>query len=185
MTYKEIFNIEKRDASNLTKIHLIREGIWWRANEWSAYLCQHFPSELKENERLKPTKKNSKENNDGLIFVGLKLTSFGKFLPGLVMPKDFNFNEGEVLSIDVKDFFDKDFFADHETKLREWKNKFKVKRNNDRDNSGIISENYANDILKMILEYPMENHTIIENVGFLAKIKSIIYTNRKGLVANS
>ena len=55
MNIEEILDSEKRNEDNLYDIHFYMEGSFWRAYEWSAYLSRHFPSELTEDERLKPT----------------------------------------------------------------------------------------------------------------------------------
>jgi hypothetical protein len=84
MNIEEILDSEKRNEDNLYDIHFYMEGSFWRAYEWSAYLSRHFPSELTEDERLKPTKKITKTCKDWYVHIGLPLSSFEKYLPGVV-----------------------------------------------------------------------------------------------------
>ena len=84
MTIQEIFKSEERNKDNLFDIHFYMEGAFWRAYEWSAYLSRMFPSELKEEERLKVLKKATKDCKDGYVQVGLQLPSFKKYFPSIM-----------------------------------------------------------------------------------------------------
>ena len=43
MTHSQIIEIEKRNTNEeLFKIQFYLDGEWWRAYEWSAYLCNMF-----------------------------------------------------------------------------------------------------------------------------------------------
>ena len=84
MNIEEILDSEKRNEDNLYDIHFYMEGSFWRAYEWSAYLSRHFPSELTEDERLKPTKKITKTCKDGYVHIGLPLSSFEKYFPDVL-----------------------------------------------------------------------------------------------------
>ena len=80
MKRKEILEIEKRTEDNLYEMYFFYEEGWWRAYEMSTYLCNHLGDNLEETERLKHTKKML--NNVGeYIFVGMKLSSFVKYIP--------------------------------------------------------------------------------------------------------
>lgn len=73
MKYSDIFIKETRNSENeLYQIHFYQEGDWWRAYEWSSYLVAQFPNALEEKDKLKPIRRSYKENEDGIIFVGLK-----------------------------------------------------------------------------------------------------------------
>jgi len=81
MSADSIFEIEKRNKDNLYKIYFHLEGSFWRAYEWSAYLSRNFPSELKDDEKLKPIKRVTKDFEEGYVQVGLQLPSFDKYFP--------------------------------------------------------------------------------------------------------
>ena len=79
MTIAEIRGIEenRKDPAQQCVIHLMREGNFYHANDWSAWLMLNFPI---SKEPLTPTAKRLK---DGYIhaFVGFPVTSLGKFVP--------------------------------------------------------------------------------------------------------
>ena len=82
MTIAEIISIEtkREESSQWSVIHLIKEGDWYRAHDWSAWLMSAFPfGEAVE----KPLKVLAKKLKDGYIdaFVGFPASSIGKYLP--------------------------------------------------------------------------------------------------------
>lgn len=82
MSISEIFNIEenRKDSSEWNVIHLIREGSFYRAHDWSAWLMSAFPFGEATKKRLSVT---AKMLNDGRInaFVGFPTTSLEKYIP--------------------------------------------------------------------------------------------------------
>ena len=82
---KEILEKE-RERSTMEQclvIHLFREGTFYRAYEWSAWLCLRYFTELKVTHRLL---KGGKD----IIFVGFPLTSLQRYTPegASVVPLD-------------------------------------------------------------------------------------------------
>ena len=89
-TNEEIQAIEadRQDPSTWNVIHLLRDGNYWHANEWSGWLLavvthnemkRRYPQE--ERPPLTPVKKFAKNINGEYIFVGCQEKSFDKFLP--------------------------------------------------------------------------------------------------------
>lgn len=84
---EEILSLEKdRNKETLLNIYFYKDGNspWYRAYELSAYYAYFYPNNLKETERLHPIKKASKLNSDGVVCVGLQLSSFKKYFPNAV-----------------------------------------------------------------------------------------------------
>jgi len=82
MTIAEIIGIEtkREEAAQWNVIHLIKEGDWYRAHDWSAWLMTVFPfGEALE----KPLKVLAKKLKDGYIdaFLGFPASSIGKYIP--------------------------------------------------------------------------------------------------------
>ena len=182
MSVEEIFNSEKREKNNLFEIHFYLEGSFWRAYEWSAYLSRNFPSDLTEEERLRPIKKVTKNCEDGYIQIGLQLNSFEKYFPGVTNnEKLFNIKDKEII-IHGEDFFKDIEFNKYEDLLHSWKNsinlsnKEKKKFKNNKD----FTENITiDDIIKEIISYPVENRSLIENLQFLSYIRDKINKIKK------
>lgn len=77
MTIADIKLLEEKRENQLKTVHLIREGDWYRAHDWSTWLLIHFPMCDKQ---LSVTAKKLK---DGYIdaFVGFPCSSMSKYLP--------------------------------------------------------------------------------------------------------
>ena len=68
MNQLELIEKELRNNDNtLFHIYLYNEGDWWRAYEWSAYLCTHM--NMTDGLILKPTHKNLKGSDTGMIEI--------------------------------------------------------------------------------------------------------------------
>lgn len=180
MTYEEAINKEKRETvDDLFKIHLYLESDWWRAYEWSAYLCNIFPNNLDANNKLKPTHKDSKNLENGIILVGLKQGSFTKYLPN-VTP---SIVDTKHMVIDVSEQIkDEDITLDsYKDKLTEWKKSVPIKQQSEKEKqvtsqTVIVKEQGSKSnimaIMQEVLAYPIENKTLIENTMFISHLKS-------------
>lgn len=179
MKWAEIFEKEKRHKQEeLYLIHFYKEdNLWWRASEWSAYLCYNFPNNLEEKYKIKPNKKLTNENENGLIQVGLQAASFPKYLPDI---EAINVDEKEML-FDAKEFFkDKEFtIENYEKILNVWKNKFpfkerKIKENNIKNDDTINdfnSKSGALNIISELIHFQIEKSSMLQIVEFLCDIK--------------
>lgn len=89
-TNQEIQTIEadRQDSKSWNVIHLLRDGNYWHANEWSSWLMGVIiPDEMKrrypqeERQAITPVKKFAKNLGGEYIFVGCQEKSFDKYLP--------------------------------------------------------------------------------------------------------
>ena len=73
---KEILEKERERGTmeQCTVIHLFREGTFYRAYKWSAWLCLRYFTELKVTHRLL-------KGGEDIIFVGFPLTSIDRYTP--------------------------------------------------------------------------------------------------------
>ena len=73
---KEILATEQERTSleQCAVIHLFREGTFYRAYEWSAWLCLRYFTELKVTHRLL-------KGGEDIVFVGFPLTSLDRYTP--------------------------------------------------------------------------------------------------------
>lgn len=121
MGYKEHIKDETRTTEDFLKIKLHKEGNFWRAYEWSAYLSRLFPSDLNEIDRLKPLKKSLKGNKGEYVFVGLQMKSLDKYFPNVSNNKLFEIHNDNTLVIYAEQFFKKEDFSNYVDILNEWK----------------------------------------------------------------
>lgn len=174
----------KRSENDLYTIYLYSDkGGWYRAYEWSAYLCEFFPNGLTEKERLTVNKK-ALDNNETFVFVGLRQEHFAKFLPNI----DVKVEDG-LMKIDVKSFFENNFnLENYQEKLNEWKSLFKIKEPKDKKNNKcttykcddnvqqhLLLQNNGNytmiDVVKEIMHHDTLNSTVLENMNFLFSLQ--------------
>ena len=113
MSVQEIYDSEKRDNTNLYDIHFYMEGSFWRAYEWSAYLSRKFPSTLNEDERLKVLKKVTRNDEKGYVQVGLQLSSFEKYFPGVADDESIFEMKNKHIIIHAEKFFNGEDFSNY------------------------------------------------------------------------
>lgn len=102
MTIAEIRTIEEEREGSLSVVHLQKEGSFYHANDWSAWLMTKYPIGEAVN---KPMNVTAKRLKDGYIhaFVGFPATSLTKYVPndGSVEFKPVSDNQIDVtLNID-------------------------------------------------------------------------------------
>ena len=183
MTYEAILSLEERNKDNLYKIYFVREnGGWYRAYEWSAYLANKLQDILKIDRKLVIMKKITKKFDKGLIYSGLKLSSFEKYFKQSITAEsvsDFgDGSENAYVTFDAENIImsymklEYDNYIEQLDKLKE-----SIKPMNEKDGKFHIGESVSNDggIRKLfidILSYPLENKTLVDNVAFITKLKN-------------
>lgn len=182
MKVKDIYEFEhnRNDGSDKYTLRLFREGMWWRAYEWSAYLAHNFPNGIEENKKLLVTKKHYKELNKDLVVVGLQLKSFEKYFPNIKADDDSFSLENGYIDIDVKDFYHGDIekMNDYKATFESWKNSFKLldgkneKSTNVNESNNSFAQNDVYRILHEISNYQISNKTLIESITFLNDIQT-------------
>lgn len=183
MKLKDILDKEKRNnTEELYKLYLFKDGGWWRAYEWSAYLCQIYPNGLNENERLKPTHKITKDNKD-YIFVGLQAKSFDKYLKHSIEEENFDVTS-DYIEIDIKDIFTNLNFDDYLLLLNGWKMAIQPKEDKSIKRESKVEEILdvtlpcikSNNItmfsiIQQILGYDLSNSSPNDNTIFVRTLK--------------
>lgn len=172
MTLSEILEVEKRnDEDDLYKIHLFLENDWWRAYEWSAWLCRNYPNSLDESNKLKPTHKSLENVENGLILVGLKLNHFDKYMP---KAKVISVNDRHII-VDTKEVLSNLDFNSYKPILNKWKDNTPLRQEepkNRKEKPLQTSQISLTSIMREILAYPLESRTPIENMEFIRDIKN-------------
>lgn len=182
MKVKDIYEFEhnRNYSSDKYTIRFFREGTWWRAYEWSAYLAHNFPNGIEENKKLLVTKKHYKELNADLVVVGLQLKSFEKYFPNIKIDGDSFSLENGYMDIDVKDFLNDDIekLGDYKSSFESWKENFKISVKQDEkcdkidETNNPIGKNDVYNILHEISDYQISNKTLVESITFLNYIQT-------------
>lgn len=186
MTYKECYEIEKRNSDNLFRIYLIKDGDWIRAYEWSCYLLKLLPSKKKEEGiSLNYMRKNwSYLPNEGLLAVGVKEIYLPPFLPSDVELIKETVNEHEVFVIDASKYLtDTDIsFETYSKTLLEQKEtvelpKSKPFNKNENSKNDCNNNNCISEILKEIIGFPILSKSPLDCYDFIKNIQSKIICN--------
>lgn len=173
---EEKINIENnRDEKTIGKIFFYRDGNspWYRAYELSAYYAVNYNNGLSDNEKLNAHKKTSKLCENGIMQIGLQLTSFKKYFPDV-----------EVSNI-TEDSFTIDFGMDGVTTdnyrsiLSNWKKSFEYAKSSKKQKDKTVSKTIFNSpvsfsmIMKEIIRYDTNNRTEDDLRQFICTLKDM------------
>jgi len=178
---KEILEIENnRTEDNRSTIYLFQEGSFYRAYEWSAWLCHRYLNQFKV------THRNFRQIEQSVMFVGFPVTSFAKYSSKSDAVLDVSEKCKTIIvsseSIPV-DMTLEMMWADFEN----WKGTIPIqepsKKSNEvkapfdsRENGGAsinVTPSRAG-IVQKILAFPLENKTPMECMSFVAKLKQMV-----------
>lgn len=185
--------IEKEHVRNskdsARTVHLYKEGNFYRAYEWSAWLLSLDTGRL-----LKPTHREMKCFKDTIIFIGFPVNSLEKYSPaenncekkvvdnGCV---DICLNDSYVFSLlpDITDGDDDNYVRTMQGLFSEWKNSIPVTKEQKKERSLRESLPFEGNAAKQptstitgvmhdILSFSIENHTPMECVAFIGDVKA-------------
>ena len=189
----EIFGIERdrKDSQKLNIIHLFKEGSFYHAYEWSAWLLVTFAytetvrMTTSDRKPLNVTHNKIKDSKDTIAFVGFPLRSLEKFIPQDRQVSFTPINDNQIdIAIEIPAEFGEVSEERMQKMVEEWKSETPAKdpkesRAEKRDKttdtpqqalplpkgSGLIS------IVSQILSYPLEKKSPIEAFEFLSELK--------------
>lgn len=172
---KDILDVEAQRSSleQVRLIHLYAEGTFYRAYEWSAWLCVRYIQDFK------PTKRKFKNEDAAVVFVGFPLASLSKYTPDgaqvsvaddknveLLLPESIFQEQPDVTQL-CQDFDN-------------WKGSVPLTEASKKDvpvgaggGSGQRPSRLT-DVMHSILAYPIEQRSPMECMQFLADIKRSI-----------
>ncbi len=169
---KDIIEVENSRNGDTTSIHLFAEGMFYRAYEWSAWLCCRYVNEFKV------TRRELKNGGGSVVFIGFPVTSLSKFLPEGV---DVEQDEGRVTlrlpqgsHAELEDGTAAEAFANWKNSIpavpQQRKTNFRDELRNNPDNE----PRRMSDIMMSILAFQVEQKTPLECMAFIAELKSNI-----------
>lgn len=170
----EILDIEKKrtDPLSLRQIHLWAEGSFYRAYEWSAWLCVRYIRQFKV------TRKSIKNLGSDMLFIGFPQTSLDKFkVDGAQVEEKEDKNVQMTLPPEL---VQGDADSTLEEEYQNWRTTIPLLEEKDtkadkgilRAASGHVGQPVSlTGIMRQVLEYPIEQHSPIDCMLFLAEIK--------------
>lgn len=171
----DILDLEKKrtDPEVMRCIYLWPDGTFYRAYEWSAWLCVRYIRQFKVTRRI------FKAVKADMLFVGFPQTSLEKFKPETALVKDLP--EKCVALILPSAMVVPDEGSTLETDFQNWRNTIPLVESKisnpaeqsvpTRANTGSVS---MTGIMKQILEFPVESHSPIDCMLFLVDVKKNI-----------
>ena len=168
MQLKEVFSKEqsRKEVVDYRTIYLIPEGTFYRAYEWSAWLCHRYVSQFK------PTHRLLKNTEDSVVFVGFPMTSLERHIPNGATVTELE--DKTIALVLVENIFGETTTEQLQTDFANWKKSVplvKSKNNSELRIKNFELEKGGLDILKRILAYPIEQHSPMEAMAFLSEIK--------------
>lgn len=167
----DILDIEKKRPSpeHLRQVRLWADGSFYRAYEWSAWLCVRYIRQFKVTRRF------IKNANSDIVFIGFPQSSLEKFCPEdshctvlddknvlLSLPEDLvTVEEGHTLEKD---------FENWRTTIPEAETKEKAS-DSKTPKISTASPVSMTGVMKQIMEFPIESNTPIDCMLFLADVK--------------
>ncbi|MGM9621429.1 MAG: hypothetical protein ACI3X4_08260 [Bacteroidaceae bacterium] len=170
---KDIMEIERgrHNPGEYGKIHIFQEGSFYRAYQFSAWLCTMYMKDFKV------THRQMKGIDESVCFVGFPVTSLEKWVPeGAKTEQIAEKHQCIVLSIPVRDEDGSQMMQQYE----EWKSSLPLTEAKEKDMAK--TENKSNhsepnrltlfSIAQQVLAYQIESKSPIECMLFLSEIKS-------------
>lgn len=164
MTIEVIKELENREVrANYNALFLCKVGTWLRAYEWSAYLSTLFPNDLDGKSKLKPIRKQIKQQD--IIYVGFPIQSLNKYFPSINISSMRN----DLLEINMSPFLDEPLTVDdYNIKLNQWKENYPLTL------ATKSSKSINHTIIDLLKNYPLASKTPMENTFFLSHLKELI-----------
>lgn len=186
MTTAEILEIEKErsESSTWNVIHLFKDGSFYRAYEWSAWLTAVVAfNELvrkgtQDRKPLTVTRKKDKNSDGTFAFVGFPLNSMDKYIPSKI---GFNpISDSQIdISIELPSDIGEVSFEAISKKIEEWKDGVPIKEEKPKKGkSDDIPFAMPSDrpmsitgIMTQIIAYPLEQKSPMDVVAFVSDIR--------------
>lgn len=175
----EILTIEKnrKDPQTHNVIHIFKEGAFYRAYEWSAWII----AVIVNANTLAITKKKVKDSEDTFVFAGFPLTSMEKYIPKEAQLSFTPVSDDQIditveLPIDIAMLGEEGIT----NLIQDWNKQFKLKEKQKKPaetESGHDAPSTSpritriSDIASQIVTFPLENKSPLEAWDFLSQLR--------------
>ena len=179
----EIISIEtqREDLAAMQKIHLWKEGSFFRAYNWSAWLIVNYcyTEEIRnkqvDRKPLSVTKRRFKNGDSTYCQIGFPVSSLKKFMPSVSLfnPVDDNHTEA---TLDLQEAWADQTIDTLKASYKAWEDSLEIEdkpqKTNDRETDVSSSSPLRiMQIVSQILSYPIERKSPIENTEFISRLK--------------
>lgn len=169
---KEILDVESQRSSleQCRMIHLFVEGTFYRAYEWSSWLCVRYI------QSFKATKRKFKNEDASVVFVGFPVSSLSKYSPEGAITTTTDDSKVELL-LPESVFQGVTDIAELQADFENWKGSVPLAESSKKEvAAGTVTARPSRltDVMHSILAYPIEQKSPLESMQFLADIKRSI-----------
>ena len=176
MAEKIMLEIEsgRRTLDEHRVIHFCKEGNFYRAYEFSAWLAFRFAGELNV------TRRYSKAANGDIMMVGFPLASLPKFTPEGVTPVFSEDGQLMTMTIPAYSFKEDETLEKLKEEFKNWKHSVEASNKKGHESGGgkpSLPEGKPQrltSIMHKMLAYPIEQSSPMECMSFLAEMKKEI-----------
>ena len=179
---KDILEIERsrREGDSYSTLFLFLEGTFYRAYEWSAWLCCRYVNQFKATRR---EQKTDLTEDGTVVFVGFPTTSLSKYLPEEAEAVA-NEDKSVTVTLPLSIFDETDDVISLSEAFKNWKGsvplaqpkKGSTSLKSDLKNSLDMPPHRLSEVMLKVLAFPIEQKTPMECMNFIAEIKQQIAT---------
>lgn len=173
---------KSRDKNNANVAYLYKEGNFWHAYEWSAWLlisslCDAEGRFVDEKKRLKVSHKRLKSADKSYLMIGFPVSSLPKYMPESVTPEltsgetfevSYSFDFGDMPLEDIQKTFDT--WKEH-IPIEEGKKQKEPEMNGDGLSRSSRNAGSLTGIMNQILSFPLVQKTPMECMQFIGSLK--------------
>jgi hypothetical protein len=181
MKLDDILPIEKdrKDKDKWNKIYLFKGSPLSGIYEWGAWLVatvtytKEIYEKTKEKKPISILRKNMK-NGDTFAKGGFPETSLTKYIPA---HKDVDvLNEYTIITINLPESFNDKTYEQLLEEFNQWKNSLPTEKQKKDINTNIPSfaQNSNGGLISQIVNYSIEDHTPMENIEFIQRLKNTV-----------
>lgn len=154
-------------------IYLFPEGTFYRAYEWSAWLCCRYMNQFKATRR---EQKSELTDDATVVFIGFPITSLAKYLPEEAQAVT-NEDKSVVITLPQSTYPEAEDIGSLEEDFRHWKSSVPMAQppkktvRDDLKSSVEMQPHRLSEVMLRVLAFPVEQKTPMECMGFITEIK--------------
>ena len=172
---KDILEIERKRVSEgiYSTIYLFPEGTFYRAYEWSAWLCCRYMYQFKATRREQKTELT---DDASTVFIGFPVISLAKYLPEGAQTVT-NDDKSVVITLSSNIFHETENAESLLEDFRHWKSAVpmaqsrKATLRDDMKGNEDMQPHRLSEVMLRVLAFPVEQKTPMECMAFIAEIK--------------
>lgn len=170
------YEAQRQDAESWNKIILHKDGTFYHAYEWSAWLIktisctESFQKQRGDAKMLSAPRYKTKTNE--YVLIGFPIESIGKFIPEYTSLREMEGGDALEIGIDMKLKGD-ETFEQIEAEFNKWKKAQPEAKKAANKKDGDVAQKRTGlfQIIAEIVGYPLEKRTQDENTEFISHLK--------------